>query len=776
MDIKSAIKKIDRYLRKGNVNVLIVNVQNKKDLDAIVTHYNIPQNTFIYASDYGFCNPDEFPSVANLFNRLTKENSNLFVQEITSFYMLKGEKALTEILQELLALNIIGHVVIITYMCESFLKNIIKSDRRLESRVCLIDGDISCRPRFIFAMKGIRKQDDENIVYGINRIAKAVESEVSDVIYVETDKSKSNYEYSLLPISDMKSPYEVLCSYDSMTSSLTEDVGNEEDWMNVLHEFEKYSSWRQLFSAKIGDVQHLDIAISNFRLHKSDKQWLWLYYISLKLFGGGDNWCLNTAMKNTTNSAELVKNIYRSILELEPTSDLFNKAYEQRKIILSALDNPVEDVVDFCKIVMSKEKDAIYYLTDNSIQEKELVFKMLDKYGQEFEKEELIDILKRVYPALYHYLSPYKFKNKLLDTYFQEYKYQKVINKIFPEFMAVVEQQAIDREYNRLLPPRSSLVESLNLNKTQVYFIDAMGVEYLSFIMFKCHELDLMAKVSVCRCELPSITSRNKEFWDSLSSEEYPIITFDKLDKIKHHGEEGYDYSREDKKIPIHLIRELELIDGLLNKIKVNLASGHYKKAILISDHGASRLAVIHETENLVEMSSNGNHSGRCCPKSDVDIQPDYATDANDFWALANYDRFKGSRRANVEVHGGATLEEVAVPIIELTYIQSSIEVKIMAVDAPASFAGTPEIKVSYRKKAAIKIFTTQKLSDVSIEISGHEYEAKPLGDNFYEVEEMPEIRRAGTYNVNVYSCGNEIATGLPLIVKKESAIENDIL
>ena len=34
------------------------------------------------------------------------------------------------------------------------------------------------------------------------------------------------------------------------------------------------------------------------------------------------------------------------------------------------------------------------------------------------------------------------------------------------------------------------------------------------------------------------------------------------------------------------------------------------------------------------------------------------ATDAEDFWALANYDRFKGSRKANVEVHGGATLEK----------------------------------------------------------------------------------------------------------------------
>lgn len=432
--------------------------------------------------------------------------------------------------------------------------------------------------------------------------------------------------------------------------------------------------------------------------------------------------------------------------------------------------------VNLCKIVLSKERYAICYLTDNTVQEKELLFKLLNKYGLDYEKTELLSILKRVYPALYAYLQPYRFKNDLLDGYFQEYKYQKVINKIFPEFMALVEQQAVSRDYNAILQSRSALVEGIDKANAQTYFTDAMGVEYLGYIMARCQELQLMAKVSVCRSELPSITSRNKEFWDELSDARYPIITVDKIDKIKHHGEEGYDYSREDKKLPIHLIRELEIIDDLLKKIKVNLASGNYGKAILISDHGASRLAVIHETENLWEMESAGKHSGRCCPKSEIDVRPDSAADADDFWALANYDRFKGSRKANVEVHGGATLEEVVVPIIEITYLSSSIEVKLMPIDAAATFTGTPEIIVSFRKKAAIKIFATQKLMDVSIEIDGHTYDAEPIDDNFYVVKEMPEIRKAKKYTVNVSACGNKIADSLPLIVKKESGSEKSIL
>lgn len=245
---------------------------------------------------------------------------------------------------------------------------------------------------------------------------------------------------------------------------------------------------------------------------------------------------------------------------------------------------------------------------------------------------------------------------------------------------------------------------------------------------------------------------------------------------VDFNGANDLAYTRADRKLPIHLIRELELIDELLGKIKVNLANGSYDKAILVSDHGASRLAVIHETENLVEMASQGQHSGRCCPKNDVDIKPDNATDADDFWALANYDRFKGSRKANVEVHGGATLEEVVVPIIEISYIRSAIEVKLMPVDAPATFTGVPEILVSFRKKAAVKIFATQNLTDVSIEIDGHFYDAKTIDDNFYVVDAMPEIRRAKAYTVNVYACGNRVASDLPLCVKKESGSEKSIL
>ncbi len=776
MSIGEVIRKIDRYLKKEAVGSLVVDVQNKTDLEAIVTWYQLPHNTFIFASDADICNPDEFPTVDRLLDRLSKENKNFFVREISSFYMLKGERELLQELKELLSMSIAGHVIILTYRCEDYLRTLIKNDRRLENRIYILSGEQTPRPSLIFTIKGFKHDKSQTVVNGIHKIAKIIESDIAETIYVETAKSKAAFPFSLYSISEMRSPYEILCNFDRLTLELAQSFGTEEEWEYAVSEFQAYHTWEQLISAKIGNVQNLDLVISNFSLNAENKYWVWLYFIGMKLFGAGSDQYLNNAMAKANSPTDLIKNIYRLILEIDSEDIRFEAVYNRRKVLLRALGNPEDEVVNYCKIVISKEKKALNYLTDNTIQEKELVFKILDKYGLDYERSELLDVLKRVYPDLYFYLTPYHFRNDILDHYFQEYKFQKVINKIFPEFMDLVEQQAINRDYNVLLQPRSSFVENIDTTQAQTYFMDAMGVEYLGFIMSRCRDLQLMAKVTVCRCELPSITSRNKEFWEELSTARFPIISIDKIDKIKHHGEEGYDYNREDRKLPIHLIRELEIIDELLKKVKVNLVAGNFNKAILIADHGASRLAVIHETENLWAMESGGMHSGRCCPKSELDERPNSAADADDFWALANYDRFKGSRKANVEVHGGATLEEVTVPIIEITYLSNAIEVKLMPIDAPVNFIGTPEITVSFRKKAAIKIFATQSLMDVSVEIDGHTYDAKAVDDNFYVVSEMPDIRRAKSYTVNVYACGNLIADSLPLVVRKESGSEKSIL
>ena len=46
--------------------------------------------------------------------------------------------------------------------------------------------------------------------------------------------------------------------------------------------------------------------------------------------------------------------------------------------------------------------------------------------------------------------------------YFSEYKYEKLVNRIFPDFEQLVYEQAEKRDYNAILPPRSEVVEKLD--------------------------------------------------------------------------------------------------------------------------------------------------------------------------------------------------------------------------------------------------------------------------------------------------------------------------
>lgn len=768
MDIDACIKKIDRHLANDNVQPLIVDVQNRTDLTQLITHYNVSGNVFVSASQY--CNPDEYPHIEELLDDLSSKEEHIFVRGISAFLKLQGERVLRDTLREILGMSPAGHVVVMTYQCRQYLNY---SDPRLKQRIAIVDGTEDEMPSFVFIAPDLTLPHDAISIEGLHCIGDAIESEEVTKLYVKTKKQKNAYPKSLFSISELNNAYDILLQRDRATAGLCEEYGTREQWYYALHKFGNKKNWADLANAEFGNYRALDVAFPGFSTFDSGRQWI--YFIALKLFGAKNNWCLNEAVKKSSSVKEFIKQIYRSLLDISKESPNFENGYLSRKSLITYLGNPTDEVTDYCRIVQGKGKDAIYYLTDNTQKEKELIFQLLDKYADDYSKEEVYSAVKLVYPALYQYLSVYRFKNELLDSYFQSYKYQKVINHILPEFDKMVTEQASKREYNLILEPRSAKIESIDRTDAQLYFVDAMGIEYLSYIMAVCSELSLMANVTVCSCELPSITSKNKEFLELFESGPLPIVSIKDIDDIKHHGKDDFDYQR--TKLPIHLIKELEILRELLEKIKDRLANDTIKKAILIADHGASRLAVIHETECIWEMSAKGEHSGRCCLKTDVDTQPEYAIDAGEFWALANYDRFKGGRKANVEVHGGATLEEVVVPIIELTDLSDKVEVCLLPVTATSisSLDDIPEITVSYRKKAAIKIFITAKLQNVSISIDGKFYDAVPAEEGFYIVE-MPDIKREKTYFINVYACGNLIAKGLSFKVKKEGASERELL
>lgn len=758
MKLDACIDKITKYLDSENTQPLIVDVQNTNDLNSILIHFQVDGNKIISASS--FCNKDEFPRIETLLQNISYYKENVFITGLTSFLKFFGEEEVHNQLADILNMTTEGHIVILSFQCNKQLDFL---DLRLNRRICCIEGKTNIKPKLIFISKEFSLSIPQNavIVNGIDEIAYAIENKNENSIYVKTSKKKDIYPRSIYKIIDMNNAYNILIERDSSLSVLDQTLGTNEQWEYVLSLFSDKKYFQDVINLVFGNYRNLGILASNYNNFNDNKKWL--YFIALKLYGSKSNWCLNIASTKANKYTELIREVFRSILDINHLDKDFILHYQERKALLVALGNPIDNVIDYCKMVKQKGKYAIYYLTDNTRQEKEMIFAQLDKYGEQFSRNEIESILKLVYPNLAAYLQPYRFKIPLLEKYFSMYNYEKVINKILPEFEKIVIEQAIKREFNFLLEPRTAKIDSIDKSNSQLYFIDALGVEYLSFILEKCKEKKLMANITLCRSFLPSITSKNKEFIEEFEKIGLKVIPVKEIDEIKHHGIDEYDYQH--TKLPIHLIGELEIIEEILDNIKLKLAQEMCEKVFIISDHGSSRLAVIHETENMWEMASKGKYSGRCCFKSEIDVKSKYAIETDDFWVLANYDRFKGGRKANVEVHGGATLEEVTVPIIEISKVPDDIEISIL----------DKVITVSFRKKAAIRLFSKTKLKNVSICVDNIYFDAYEIDDNIYMVE-MPQLKKAKDYYIEVYSSNNLVASGLSFTIKKESAQEKDLL
>lgn len=747
MKLEDCIKRIDKYMHSSDNHPRLVNVQNCDDMNAICSHFRVGTTVFKDVADYA--NFDENPSESALFNDLRSLSGNIFITGFSIFYKILGEQKLGELLKKLVSFTGSNlHVIVMCYQCD---KQLNFNDTRYKNWVYFVDGITGNKTELVFLSSTTSILDGCIFTVGIQSVASVIEQSAPPILYVKTRKTKKGYAHSLIDISEQFNAYSLLCTIDPMTNQLSESCGSLGQWGYALNAIKDAGSWIAYVIKMFGSIHTLDLSLPKWKAYDENQKWM--YFLSLKLFGAPNSWCLNTAAESSSCPDDIIKEIYQGILQLSHSDEKFWDCYNERKYILSIAGKSDLEISDYCDWVLSKGKDAIYYLTDMSTREINLIFKLLNDYHVEYSKAEVMGILSHIYTDLYQYLQPYDYKNDLLNKYFDAYKYQKVVNCIFPDFFALVEEQAVKREYNFLLPSRSEKTENIDMNKTLVYFIDAMGVEYLSFIMAQCRKYNLIAYTTLCHCEIPSITCKNKDFIE-VFEKNGAVFAKDKngiksLDDIKHRGKEDFDFTN--NKLPTYLARELQILSEIIELATSKLQQ--FDRIVLVSDHGASRLSVISKKENKHQMATNGVHSGRCCPKYESDIQPECAIDGDDFWVLANYDRFKGGRPANVEVHGGATLEEVVIPIIEITRVANTYEFKML----------TDKISFSKRKKnAKIKIYSKLKIDGITVRISRIDgvFPATSSDGHTFTIA-IPDLKASAAYSVDVYLQDNKIKSGL---------------
>ena len=481
----------------------------------------------------------------------------------------------------------------------------------------------------------------------------------------------------------------------------------------------------------------------------------------MRVFGEGSGTYLGFSLDQTTSCEAWIRRVYHALADVARSDDRFESFFAQRLELLKLLPANSTEMQFYCQSVAERYgKDAVYYLSDSTDHERRQWMKTIDE--NDWTDAEIEKAIAHASRELSYYIEPFVFdshnshlKNDNISLagdltyYFNRYKYLKIRNCIDDDFIEYVDKYAIERPYNKLRC-RSAVTRTIDKEGVQAYFIDALGAEHLGYIQAKCREYGMISDIQIVRCELPSITSINKEF-----KERFETRDVKELDDLKHHST-IYLYER--CQLPIHLFEELKVIDKELRNIRDLLRSHGAQKAVIFSDHGASRLAVIYRHENeKIELEEKGKHSGRCC-RCEQNPNLDQAAYENGWAVLANYERFKGGNKAQVEVHGGASLEEVVVPIVTLTLRPEKVEYRL-----------ADQIVKYSQGKVTLALCCNMPMNAPRIQIEGVFYEGALDSDRRTARFDVDQHTKAQAYRATVWDGNTNTGQVFDFVVERKT-------
>lgn len=676
MSISEAIHRIRTYLKSNSKKPFFVFADNSSEYTELFNALHLSE---IRASDY--CRDDDsLPDQDMLYDDLKQLDSDSIILGIGTTVKISGD---SQIIGRIKDLTLPVKLVVLCRGIRGIVDELKKSDVKFNMlRYSVLIQEYDCS--FVKVSPMIPLKWGCNIKQAIRN----AEDGKSGKIYINTSNS-------------IISDYEINSSYDVIIEKepsfpIEKYFLSEEQWTDYLNdkmlEGYNYIHWRTYLKGLLSSTQ---------------------------------NEYLDKAIKCSSCYSDFRVKVYNHILDIPYQSSDYWRLYSIRKNMLK--DAKYDEISFFLSEVKKKGDEKVYYLTDNTSEERRLIIKEIARTKTIPKQIEII------YPALANYMYEYVFVGELsseLTEYFSDYKFQKMINQINSSFLERVIKLSSDgyRLFNRL-PSKNRIIESFDDGKAALCWVDALGVEYLGYIQKRAAELNMDVVIKIGCSNIPTLTEKNKDFFDSWSGPK--MVKEEELDKLKHEGVKDEIVSP--LAAPLHIERELSIIDDILFKIAGDLKN-KYQSVVIASDHGASRLAVINNAESIIEMSEKGIHSGRCCPVSELSQRPDCASEENGFWVLADYSRFKGGRKSSVEVHGGASLEEIIVPIIKFTlkdYVPKP-EITILTLN-PQYTHNTPPV---------VKLYCPYKVSLLVLKTEGQSYIGTETEENTYEFR-LNDIRRS---------------------------------
>ncbi|PMQ01343.1 MAG: hypothetical protein CBR30_06725 [Dictyoglomus sp. NZ13-RE01] len=527
----------------------------------------------------------------------------------------------------------------------------------------------------------------------------------SDIIYYFADKVVPDETFDFIKIENIKEYIEKVWN---IKVPIEYEETEDRFWKQLFDKFStKKSNFNELAEVVL-NIKTLKLEDTLYLWHHGDEfsRWILKWYI-LNNYEFNDTYTsfvLKDIKEFSKNS--LITDYWLKIFSINtPTSKLLN---ERRSLLRNYYSKINEEVPKFIDERLEEEIeklpiDVTYkYLVGISKFEKKWIIKNLDH----------IYDLSNIYPELSYYLEELHFENineqnNWIIEYFNEYRASRLRNSISDRHISILNEKNNNSKsfYNWYFSfDKLENIYFKEIEKNQEskkIFIDGLGLEFLNLFLRLLKEEGYTTQVYIGTSELPSITKFNK-----LDADE----SINDLDKYLH-DQNIYKY-------PENIIEEIEIIKNIVKKV-----SSFGDDLIIFSDHGFTPFASYQFNKFKRYNFEDAEHEGRYM---EITSEKNFIED-EDFFLHTSKDKegkehkyiitLKYASLSDVpkrEVHGGATPEEILVPLIHASkklVKREKFEVHILKTDISIR---NPILEVKIKPKPKVK---------VKIEYSGRLYE-----------------------------------------------------
>lgn len=636
--------------------VRFINVDSLSDWFDMKNFLGTLATKFVSLSDY--CSSDDtFPNTLKLCNDLERETQNISVLPLSEFLRVNPDRAEREVN---LFLNLFPNgiysfrVYLLMYRLKDLFMSLTCTDPRKKNCILMLPATDEDNYSLTIIQKPMQLRTAGKHVDGFKQYFKCREElpGASVTLYTENAIYLQNKRF----FDDVKviaNAFDLLCRQYSLPVEFKRTFGRDEDWQQLAERVMTSGSFERAFCEEF-KIDTFDKSVfKNFDELGSFKQWL--LWLRCKLQGSDYvARCANAA----DSPKEFVAQIYEQIFSCADDK-AFDELCKERRAILSLMKAlPSESFLE--RVRQTDKRFALKILTSHSQAERRVIFETLKRFKCS-ESDEAQKILQRTFPEAANYLLNGAIGlTEAQADYFRHYRWLKITNQITKEFNRRVTTLAHNAGENiYALKSRNEIVSEEYSDKASIFFVDGLGAEYINFLAadFSSLEENFSVKYQVGRCNLPSVTENNKDF---LAKRKVAGELLE-LDTLKH----------ESRPYPENILGELNILAIIKEEILRILAVN--EKVLLCSDHGASRLAILARQTKCDTAFSSENRkvykSGRFAESLPNDAKNfPTALEHDGKTIFADYARFVQKGTPGNEIHGGASLEEILVPVITIEH------------------------------------------------------------------------------------------------------------